>query len=64
VAISGASGYVRALETHIAKAREAGATEDEVKNTLLLLIQTLGFPASMAAYPTYSECLELGGGAP
>jgi 4-carboxymuconolactone decarboxylase len=53
VAISGASGHDIALETHIAKAREAGATEDEITHTLLLIIQTAGFPAFMEAYSTY-----------
>jgi 4-carboxymuconolactone decarboxylase len=50
VAISGASGHSLALETHIVKAREAGATDDEIVHTLLLLIQTTGFPTFMEAY--------------
>jgi 4-carboxymuconolactone decarboxylase len=55
VAISGASGHDLALETHIVKAREAGATEDEIKHTLLLLLQTTGFPAFMEAYTVYKK---------
>jgi 4-carboxymuconolactone decarboxylase len=55
VAISGASRHFVALETHIRKAGEAGATDDEIKHTLLLLIQTIGFPGFMEAYSTYSE---------
>ena len=55
VAVSGASGHTIALETHIAKARKAGATEDEIKHTLLLLIQTAGFPMFMEAYSTYKK---------
>jgi AhpD family alkylhydroperoxidase len=55
VAISGAGGHLRALETHIAKAREAGATEDEIKHTLLLLVQTVGFPAFMESYAAYEK---------
>ena len=55
VAISGASGHKLSLETHIAKAREAGATEDEIKHVLLLIIQTTGFPMFMEAYSTYKE---------
>jgi alkylhydroperoxidase/carboxymuconolactone decarboxylase family protein YurZ len=55
VAISGASGHTLALETHISKAREAGATDDEIKHTLLLLIQTTGFPTFMEAYSTYKK---------
>ena len=54
-AVSGASGHTIALETHIAKARKAGATEDEIKHALLLIIQTAGFPMFMEAYSTYKK---------
>ena len=55
VAVSGASGHTLALETHIMRAREAGATEDEIKHALLLLIQTTGFPTFMEAYSVYKN---------
>jgi len=55
VAVSGASGHKISLETHIAKARDAGATEDEIKHALLLIIQTTGFPMFMEAYSTYKK---------
>lgn len=55
VAISGASRHSLALETHIVRAREAGATEDEIKHALLLLIQTTGFPTFMEAYTAYKN---------
>jgi 4-carboxymuconolactone decarboxylase len=55
VAVSGASRHSLALETHIAKARKAGATEDEIKHALLLIIQTAGFPNFMEAYSTYKR---------
>ena len=55
VAVSGASGHGIALETHIKKAREAGATEDEMKHALLLLIQTVGFPTFMEAYAVFKK---------
>ena len=55
IAISGASGHLLALETHIVRAREAGATEDEIKQALLLLIQTTGFPTFMEAYTVYKN---------
>ncbi len=55
VAVSGASGHHVSLETHIQKAREAGASEDEIKHALLLLIQTVGFPAFMEAYSVYKN---------
>jgi 4-carboxymuconolactone decarboxylase len=55
VAISGASRHLSALETHIAKAKDAGATEEEIKQTLLLLIQTTGFPTFMEAYSVFKK---------
>jgi len=55
VAVSGASNHKTALETHILKAREAGATEDEILHALLLLIQTTGFPTFMEAYTVFEN---------
>ena len=55
IAISGASKHHLALETHIKKAREAGATEAEIKHALLLLIQTVGFPTFMEAYSVFKN---------
>ena len=50
VAVSGATGHYRALETHVAKAKQAGASDEEIQHALLLLIPTCGFPAFMEAY--------------
>jgi 4-carboxymuconolactone decarboxylase len=55
IAISGASRHHLALETHIKKARAAGATEAEIKHALLLLIQTVGFPTFMEAYSVFKN---------
>jgi 4-carboxymuconolactone decarboxylase len=55
IAISAASRHQLALETHIKKARTAGATEEEIKHALLLLIQTVGFPTFMEAYQVYKN---------
>jgi 4-carboxymuconolactone decarboxylase len=55
VAVSGATGHTLVLETHIAKARKAGATDEEIKHALLLIIQTVGFPSFMEAYSTYKR---------
>jgi len=55
VAISGASGHSLALETHIVRAREAGATDAEIMHTLLLIIQTTGFPTFMEAYSVFKN---------
>ena len=53
VAISGASRHQRALQTHIHKASAAGASEQEIAQTLLLLIPTCGFPTFMEAYRVF-----------
>jgi 4-carboxymuconolactone decarboxylase len=55
VAISGTSGHSLALETHIVKAREAGATDAEIAHALLLIAQTTGFPTFMEAYSTFKN---------
>jgi len=55
IAISGASHHSRALETHFMKAKQAGATDEEIKHVLLLLIQTTGFPTFMEAYSMYKK---------
>jgi alkylhydroperoxidase/carboxymuconolactone decarboxylase family protein YurZ len=55
IAISASSGHMRALETHIRKATDAGASQEEIKQTLLLLIPTVGFPTFMEAYSVYKQ---------
>ena len=55
IAISAASRHLSALETHIAKGKEAGVTDDEIKHTLLLLMQTAGFPTLMEAYAVFKK---------
>jgi 4-carboxymuconolactone decarboxylase len=55
IAVSGASRHPLALETHIARAREAGVRDDEIKHALLLLIQTVGFPTFMEAYSIFKK---------
>jgi len=53
VAISAATRHHRALETHLERAREAGASEAEIEQTLLLIIPTCGFPTFMEAYSVF-----------
>jgi alkylhydroperoxidase/carboxymuconolactone decarboxylase family protein YurZ len=55
IAISGASRHLSALETHIVKGKEAGVTDEEIKQTLLLLMQTTGFPTLMEAYAVFKK---------
>jgi len=55
IAISGASRHLSSLETHITKGKEAGLTDEEIKHTLLLLMQTTGFPTLMEAYGVFKK---------
>ncbi len=55
VAISGAGHRLLALETHIRKAQEAGAGDEEIKQVLLMLIPTVGFPTFMEAYSVFKK---------
>ncbi len=55
VAVSAASQHRLSLETHVAKAKNAGATEEEIKHTLLLVMQTAGFPTFMEAYSVFKN---------
>ncbi len=49
VGISGAANQITALQRHAVMAAQAGATEEEVYQTILLLITTVGFPRASAA---------------
>lgn len=49
VAISGAANQITALQRHAVMAVQAGATEEEIYQTILLLITTIGFPRASAA---------------
>jgi 4-carboxymuconolactone decarboxylase len=53
VGIAAAHHRQNALGTHVAKAREAGATEEEIRHALFLVIPTCGFPHFMEAYRVY-----------
>jgi 4-carboxymuconolactone decarboxylase len=49
VGISGAADQITALQRHAVMAVQAGATHEEVYQTVLLLITTVGFPRASAA---------------
>jgi 4-carboxymuconolactone decarboxylase len=53
--ISAATHHQNAVGTHIAKARDAGASDEEIMHALLLVIPTCGFPTFMEAYRVYKE---------
>ena len=53
--IAGASHHQTAVSTQVARAREAGASEEEIVHAILLVIPTCGFPTFMEAYREYKE---------
>lgn len=55
IAVSAASGYDYALQTHIEKALKAGCTAEEIEHTLLLTAPSAGFPRMMEALMIYRE---------
>lgn len=55
VAISAASQYEYALQTHIEKALAGGCTEEEIEHAILLVAPTAGFPKAMNALMIFRE---------
>lgn len=49
VAISGTANQITALQRHAVMAVQAGATDKEIYQTILLLITTIGWPRAAAA---------------
>jgi 4-carboxymuconolactone decarboxylase len=60
IAISGAANQVTALQRHTVMAVQAGATKEEVYQTILLLITTVGFPRASAALQWAQNALTAG----
>lgn len=58
VAISGAARLEGGLHAHCRKALRAGATEEEILHTLMLLFPTVGFPGTMAALAWARDVME------
>ena len=44
------SGLESAVRSHVRRASEAGATEQEIEQALMLGMNTLGFPRTVAAW--------------
>mgnify|MGYP001769201599 FL=1 len=53
--ISAAGRHQTGVATHAKRAKEAGATEEEIIHALLLVIPTCGFPTFMEAYNEYKR---------
>ena len=60
VGISGAANQITALQRHAVMAVQAGATAEEVYQTILLLITTVGFPRASAALQWAQNALTTG----
>jgi AhpD family alkylhydroperoxidase len=56
--MSAARGSESAVQSHVHRALEAGATRAEIEHALTLGINTLGFPAMMAALSWAWKALE------
>ena len=57
----GAAAAIRsegAVHSHARRARQAGATDDEIVHTLILLTSTIGFPNVSAALSWAGDVLE------
>lgn len=58
LAAAGASGMEGAVHSHTRRARTAGASDDEIYQSLIVLISTIGFPRVMAAVSWCRDVLE------
>ncbi len=47
-----------AVHSHVRRAREEGASDDEIRHAIILLTSTVGFPAVMAALSWAEDILE------
>lgn len=55
IGICTGQGLDTALRTHVLRALQAGATPAEVEQAVLLAVNTIGFPATMAAWKRARE---------
>ncbi len=58
IAVSAASQFDFALQTHIEKALKAGCTAEEIEHTILLTAPSAGFPRMMAALMIFRETVD------
>jgi AhpD family alkylhydroperoxidase len=61
LAVAAAAGSTGSVHSHARRALEAGAMEDEIYHTLLLLISTIGFPKVAAALSWIDDLKEIRG---
>jgi AhpD family alkylhydroperoxidase len=58
IGISLGAGLESAVKSHVRRAREAGATEAEIEQAILLGMNTVGFPRMVAAWSWAREQFE------
>ena len=58
--ISTAAQLEGAVHSHVRKARESGASANEIRHAVLLAMPTIGLPATMAAMSWADDLLEGG----
>ena len=58
LAISTGAGMEGAVHSHTRKAIEAGCSNDEIKQTIMLALPTIGFPATMAVMSWVDDIIE------
>jgi len=58
LAISTGAGMEGAVHSHTRKAIEAGCSNDEIKQTIMLALPTIGFPATMAVMSWVEDIIE------
>jgi AhpD family alkylhydroperoxidase len=55
IGIALGAGLESALKSHVRRARQAGATEQEIEQVILLGMNTVGFPKTVAAWSWAQE---------
>ena len=56
--MAAARGSESAVQSHVHRARSAGATAQEIEHTILIGVNTLGFPSMMTALSWVKDALE------
>lgn len=59
LAISAGARLEGAVHSHTSKALEVGCSKDEIRQTILLALPTIGFPPTVAALSWVDDILEL-----
>ncbi len=61
IGICAGGGLESALRSHVRRALEHGASEEEIEHAVLLVMNTCGFPRTVAAWSWAREAMEHNG---